>query len=65
MQSRQRLSVDEAVSVLNSVLREKGYAGVRVGKTLNFDPKMQIYDDKEANAFLGREYRKGYELPVI
>ena len=34
VQSRKPLSVDEAVAVLNSVLKEVGYAGVRVGKTL-------------------------------
>jgi len=34
VESRQRLSVDEAISVLNSVLKEKGFAGIRVGRTL-------------------------------
>ncbi len=34
VESRQRLNVDEAISVLNSVLKEKGYAGVRVGRML-------------------------------
>jgi len=32
--SRQTLSVDEAVSVLNTVLKEKGYAAIRSGRTL-------------------------------
>ncbi|MEX0775582.1 MAG: type II secretion system secretin GspD [Phycisphaeraceae bacterium] len=32
--SRQPLTIDEAVGVLDSVLKEKGYAAVRVGKTL-------------------------------
>ncbi len=34
LQSRKRLSVDEAIGVLNSVLKEMGYAGVRAGNTL-------------------------------
>jgi general secretion pathway protein D len=46
VQSRQRLSVDEAVSVLNSVLREEGYAGVRVGRTLKI---IKLEDAVKAN----------------
>jgi general secretion pathway protein D len=32
--SRQPLSVDEAISLLNSVLKSKGFAAIRTGKTL-------------------------------
>ena len=32
--SRQPLSVDEAVSLLNTVLKERGYAAIRTGRTL-------------------------------
>jgi hypothetical protein len=37
----------------------------RTGKKLKFDPKTETFDDKEGNKFLGREYRKGYELPAV
>jgi len=32
--SRQPLSVEEVVSLLNTVLKEKGYAAIRMGRTL-------------------------------
>ncbi|HAK95783.1 MAG TPA: type II secretion system protein GspD [Planctomycetes bacterium] len=34
VQNRQRLEVDEALSVVNSVLRQEGFAAIRVGRTL-------------------------------
>ena len=43
-----------------------GNIAYRTGKTLRFDPKTETFpDDKEANQLLGREYRKGFELPAI
>ncbi|HEX7010434.1 MAG TPA: type II secretion system secretin GspD [Phycisphaeraceae bacterium] len=39
--SRQDLSTDEAIAVLNSVLREKGMAAVRAGRTLKVMPLAQ------------------------
>jgi predicted dehydrogenase len=36
-----------------------------VGRKLKFDPKTETFiGDKDADALLTREYRKGYELPV-
>ncbi|HEV7283109.1 MAG TPA: Gfo/Idh/MocA family oxidoreductase [Pirellulaceae bacterium] len=36
---------------------------MRLGRELNWDPaKRQVVGDEEANAFLAREYRKGYEI---
>jgi general secretion pathway protein D len=32
--SRQSLNVDEAISLINTILKEKGYAAVRMGRTL-------------------------------
>ncbi len=32
--SRQSLNIDEAVSLINTILKEKGYAAVRMGRTL-------------------------------
>src|SRR5262249_28184004 len=35
-----------------------------LGRKLSFDPKAERFiDDKEANAMLTREYRKGFEVP--
>ena len=36
---------------------------MRLGRDLKWDPeKREIIDDKQANTFLSREYRKGYEI---
>jgi len=43
-----------------------GNIAYRTGKTLFFDAKTETFPDQpEANKYLGREYRKGFELPVI
>lgn len=44
--SRQPLSPDEAVSLLNAVLKERGYAAVRTGRTLKVVP---LSEAKQAN----------------
>ena len=43
-----------------------GNIAYRVGRVLNFDPKTEaIAGDNDATALLGREYRKGFELPAV
>jgi predicted dehydrogenase len=43
-----------------------GNIAYRVGRTLHFDAATEtIKDDPEANKLLGREYRKGFELPAV
>lgn len=43
-----------------------GNIAYRTGKTLVFDPKTETFPhDTEANQLLGREYRKGFELPAV
>jgi hypothetical protein len=37
----------------------------RTGKKLGIDPKTETFDDAEANRHLGREHRKGFELPNV
>jgi predicted dehydrogenase len=45
----------------NKVKADDGYV---VGRKLTIDPKTETFvDDKEANALLRREYRKGFEVP--
>jgi hypothetical protein len=37
----------------------------RVGKSLKIDAKKEAFvDDKDANAMMTREYRKGFEVPA-
>jgi predicted dehydrogenase len=42
-----------------------GNLAYRTGKTLKFDAKTETTDDPAANKLLGREYRKGFELPAV
>ena len=42
-----------------------GNIAYRTGKTLRFDAKTETTDDAGANKLLGREYRKGFELPTV
>ncbi len=42
-----------------------GNIAFRTGKMLTFDAKTETTDSPEANKLLGREYRKGFELPAV
>ncbi len=50
---------------VSSAMCHMGNISCRTGKKLRFDAETETFDDKEANQFLGREQRKGWELPVI
>ncbi len=50
----------------SAALSHLGNIGTRVGRKLNFDTESCTFiDDSEANSLLTRNYRKGYELPII
>jgi predicted dehydrogenase len=49
----------------STTLCHLGNIAYRTGKTLKFDPKTETVDSPEANKLLGREYRKGFELPAV
>jgi hypothetical protein len=43
-----------------------GNVAQRVGKRIRWDPEqMRIRNEKDANQFLNKEYRKGWELPLV
>lgn len=42
-----------------------GNIAYRTGKTITFDPKTETTGDPAADKLLGREYRKGFELPTV
>jgi hypothetical protein len=42
-----------------------GNIAYRLGRSLEFDPQTQTFKDKEANQYLKREYRKGFEIPQL
>jgi predicted dehydrogenase len=49
----------------STLLCHLGNIAYRTGKTLRFDGKTETTDDAGANKLLGREYRKGFELPTV
>jgi len=50
---------------VSTVMCHAGNISWRTGKKLRFDVKTETFDDDEANKYVGREHRKGFELPVI
>lgn len=42
-----------------------GNIAYRLGRSLEFDPKTERFKDREANQYLKREYRKGFEVPPL
>ncbi|HSQ57447.1 MAG TPA: Gfo/Idh/MocA family oxidoreductase, partial [Gemmata sp.] len=49
----------------STTLCHLGNIAYRTGKTLLFDAKSETTNDAAANKLLGREYRKGFELPAV
>ena len=48
-----------------TIVANFGNVALRAGKKLEYDTeKGVITNDKDANKFLSKEYRKGWELPV-
>ena len=49
----------------SALLCHLGNIAYRTGRRLEFDSETETFRDEEANQYLGREYRKGYELPQV
>jgi predicted dehydrogenase len=62
---RETLHQEIAQGHASSVLCYMGNIAWRTGKKLKFDARSESFDDAEANQLLGREYRKGFELPTV
>jgi Oxidoreductase family, C-terminal alpha/beta domain len=61
-----KLTCDVLEGHLSSSLPHLANISYRVGRALTFNPKTEMFvNDKEADKLLTREYRKGFELPVI
>ena len=67
VRSRKRESLNQEIysGHVSTSMCHAGNIAWRTGKKLRFDPKTETFDDKEANQYVGREHRKGFELPVI
>ena len=60
------LNADVEVGHHSAVLCHMANIAMRVGRRLKFDSKReQFIDDAEANTYLAKHYRKGYELPTL
>jgi len=60
------LNADILEGHYSAMLCHLGNIAYRTGKRLEFDAKTETFtNDKAANELLGREYRKGYELPQV
>jgi hypothetical protein len=67
VKSRRRESLNQEIysGHISSLMCHAGNIAWRTGKKLRLDASTETFDDAEANKHLGREYRKGYELPSI
>ena len=66
---RSRKPEDQPMSTLDAHYAcahcQIGNIAYRLGRSLEFDPKTERFQDKEANKYLTREYRKGFEVPRL
>lgn len=67
IRSRKRDSLNQEIysGHVSTVMCHAGNISWRTGKKLRLDATTETFDDQEANQLVGREHRKGYELPVI
>lgn len=67
VRSRKRESLNQEIysGHISTVMCHAGNIAWRTGKKLRFDPKTETFDDAAANALIGREHRKGFELPSV
>jgi hypothetical protein len=42
-----------------------GNIAYRLGRSLEFDPATERFKDREANKYLKRDYRNGFEVPQL
>jgi len=60
------LNADVEVGHCSAALCHIANISMRVGRRLKFDAGQERFiNDAEANTYLTKEYRKGYELPTL
>jgi predicted dehydrogenase len=60
------LNADVEVGYRSAVLCHMGNIAMRVGRRLRFDTQNERFiDDAEANTYLTKHYRQGFELPML
>jgi hypothetical protein len=67
MRSRKHESLNQDIfsGHVSTAMCHAGNISWRTGKKLRFDSATGTFDDREANQLLGREHRKGFELPTV
>ena len=66
IKSRRRPNADVELGRLSTTICHLGNICTRLGRDIRFDPKTETFPgDKEANAWLTKEYRKPYTLPKV
>ena len=67
VKSRKRESLNQEIysGHISSAMCHAGNIAWRTGKKLRFNAETETFDDAEANGLVGREHRKGFELPKI
>jgi predicted dehydrogenase len=67
VRSRNRDSLNQEIysGHVSTTMCHAGNISWRTGKKLRFDAETETFDDKEANQYVGREHRKGFELPDL
>ncbi len=67
VRSRDRESLNQEVysGHVSTAMCHAGNISWRTGKKLRFDAAKEEFDDTEANQYIGREHRKGFELPDV
>ena len=60
------LNADVEVGHCSAALCHMANIAMRVGRRLKFDAnREQFIEDAEANTYLTKQYRKGFELPTL
>jgi predicted dehydrogenase len=66
LKSRQRPNADVEIGHLSTTICHLGNISCRLGRDIHFDPKTESFgNDKEANTYLTKEYRKPFTLPKV
>jgi predicted dehydrogenase len=67
IRSRKRESLNQEIysGHVSTVMCHAGNISWRTGKKLRFDSQTETFDDAAANQLVGREHRRGFELPKI
>ncbi|MDG1895783.1 MAG: Gfo/Idh/MocA family oxidoreductase [Fuerstiella sp.] len=67
IRSRNRESLNQEIysGHVSTTMCHAGNISWRTGKKLRFDALKETFDDSDANMLIGREHRRGFELPAM